>query len=117
LSDVLFHNDDDAPSGRECLDELRAGLGGWDKAHKEAESVDALVKVICAASPVLRHYLNHWLFVRGDVHCRGPKFTVAKGELLVLAEKYGFGRDDFEFLLQNETWRRALQPIQRRLLD
>lgn len=87
-----------------------------DVTEDELRAVRGLMLIIREASPVLRRYLHHWLFVRGHVHLRGEQFAIARSELLALSKKCGFGRDDFEYLLRSEGWRRGLQPIQQKFL-
>lgn len=91
-------------------------LTAWDNLEQEVKAVKGLLKVVAEASPVLRRYLNHWLFLQGKMHCKGRHFAVARTELLRLGRECGFGRDDFEYLLRNETWRRGVQATQQKFL-
>jgi len=91
-------------------------LGKCTTTAQELKAIRGLTRIINEASPVLRHYLHHWLFSREKLRCHGKRFEVARDEMRGLAEKCGFDHEDLRYLLYNESWRRELQPTQLRCL-
>jgi len=76
------------------------------------DTVEAFSTLCAQASPNLRFYLHHWLFSKGHVHCRGPRFSVVCAEFQKLCVRFGLNRDDVAMLLRNGLQERAYQPLQ-----
>jgi hypothetical protein len=90
------------------LDLVAYRLAEQDEFEDEIEAVETLRKLSRAASPGLKHYLKHWLLLKGHIHFRGDRFRDAKKEMQTLCNQYGFSRKDMEFLLYHESWRRGV---------
>lgn len=89
--------------------QYRVGNGGQEDVEQEMRAVQALLRVAGQASPLLKKYLRHWLLVQGRMQKTGSAFTAVRSELLELSESCGLGREEFEFLLTHDSWRRRLQ--------
>src|SRR6266404_791932 len=89
------------------LENVSYSLGAVDFTEQEIYAVETIKKISSVASPMLRHYLHSWLMPRISTRGRGPhgrRFEIAKSEMQRLARQYNFNRDDFAFLLQDQTW-------------
>jgi hypothetical protein len=79
-----------------------------DETEQEIQAVETLHKVFAEASPLLKKYLERWLVTKAKVHVRGHRFDEARLEVRDLSRRLGFTREDFEFLLYHDTWRKSL---------
>jgi hypothetical protein len=79
-----------------------------DELEQEVQSVEIIKKLSSVASPTLRHSLKNWLLLKGKIHFHSERFSDAKIEMQALSKRYGFTRQDMEFLLNHETWRRGV---------
>lgn len=89
-------------------------LPSYEQTEDEIAAVESLLKVAQKASPILKKYLKHWLLSQKKVCCNNRRFERVRGELLVLGNLYGFGREEMSFLLHNDSWKKA--PAVRRKL-
>jgi hypothetical protein len=88
-----------------------------DETEKALHAVSSLHHILAEASPHLLKCLHQWIFTRDAIVSTGPRFRVARKELLKIATKYRFERDDFAYLLRRETWRRSFEPIRKKYCD
>jgi hypothetical protein len=84
-------------------------LASHDTIEQEIHAVETIKKISRDASPLLRKHLYQWLVLHGNVHTGCRSFICSRSEMLLLARKYNFTRDDMDFLLHNETWRKTVQ--------
>ena len=89
------------------IENVSFSLGAADCTEQEIYAVETIKKISSVASPMLRYYLHSWLVPRDNARgrtSRGRRFEVARSEMQRLAKEYKFTRDDFSFLLQDQTW-------------
>ena len=93
------------------IDNVSYSLGCCDSIEQEIYAVETIKKISSVASPILRRYLNMWLTPRSNRGRGngGRRFQIARSEMRRLSDEYRFTREDFEFLLHDQTWCKTVQ--------
>jgi len=99
------------------IESVQYDLTMKDETEQAVHAVESLCHILSEASPVLLDCLHEWLFTREEIRTTGPHFSLARKELLELAGKHRFERDDLQYLLRRENWRRNFEPTRKKYFE